>query len=158
MNKTSRKNWWRKVSPTQSMINSSRPRGKNDVANLSPDRVSLHASKPEDYDMADTIVNQTEELGRLERAAEESTRPEDIPVVAKRSKHHRHAAVSKFWFVPYLVAGAVLGLGAFVNEWQESWFSPQTAARIHRYLVGGLGAACLLAAARAVDIYAINRL
>jgi small-conductance mechanosensitive channel len=108
--------------------------------------------------MPETIQQQTEELERLERAAEESNRPEDIPSAAARPHAAVEARVSKLWFLSYFAVGAVLGAAIFLLDWQGDIFRPQTAARIHRYLLGTMGVLGLIAGAKAVDVYAISRL
>ncbi|MEY2410364.1 MAG: hypothetical protein QOF48_3034 [Verrucomicrobiota bacterium] len=108
--------------------------------------------------MPDSTEQQTQELKRLERAAEESNRPEDIPAAAATSQRTPTPSASKFWFVPYVAIGAVLGIALFFLDWQSSLFQPQTAARIHRYILGAFGVLILLTAARAIRIYAISRL
>ncbi len=108
--------------------------------------------------MAEPVQQQTEELQRLERAAEESTRPEDIPIVAARPQPAAAAGTSHFWFVWYLLAAAVFGAGLAFLDWKDSFFAPQTAVRIHRYLFGAIGIVSLLAGARALNVYALGRL
>lgn len=104
-----------------------------------------------------SLDKQVQELERLEKAAETTERPEQIRQVAA----HRAGWVrphSKFWFVPHLIAGALLGAGLFLLDWQESFFSVATTAKIHRYLTGGLGIVALLAGAKGLDIYGLGRL
>ena len=109
--------------------------------------------------MPETVEQQTEELGRLERAAEVSGRPEDISHVAARRDPDVQERTSKLWFLSYVAILAVLGLGIFLLDWQNSIFRPETAARIHRwYLLGAMGVVGLLGGAKAVDVYAISRL
>jgi len=110
--------------------------------------------------MVEPVEQQTEELQRLERAAEESHRPEDIPASAARANRRaaRHTSSSWSGFVSYFVVAAVIGLGLFLLDWQDTLFRPTTESRIHRYLVGALSVVGLLAGAKAVDVYAISRL
>src|SRR6185436_1318748 len=109
--------------------------------------------------MPEVVEHQTQELERLERAAEDNPRPEAIgAAAAKPPSTPEEERTAKAWFLPYLIVGAILGAAIFFLDWQDSIFRPLTAERIHRYLLGGMGVVVLLAAAKALDIYVIGRL
>ena len=108
--------------------------------------------------MANQAHPEVRELEKLERAAEETTEPEQIEQTAARVEAEAHSKTSKAWFVPYLIAAGVLGGGIFLLDWQQSLLRASTAEKVHRYLVGGLGIVVILTVARAAEIYAIGRL
>jgi small-conductance mechanosensitive channel len=105
--------------------------------------------------MGDEKIEQSRELEKLEQAAQETTEPEEIQKVAQSQPP---PPVSPAWVVPYLIVASVLGLGLVLLDWQTDRFAPTLAEKFHRYLVGGLSIVLLLAAARAVEVYAIARL
>src|SRR5262245_50231332 len=102
-------------------------------------------------------MRQANEIDRLERAAEEADEPAQIEQTAAQPKADRRPKASKVWFVPYLVVGAILGAAIFLLDWKESLLRPSTAEKVHRYLVGALAIAIVFGSARAVEIYAIER-
>jgi small-conductance mechanosensitive channel len=105
--------------------------------------------------MGEEKLEQTKELEKLEQAAEQTTEPEDIQKVAESQPTPR---VSPAWLIPYVIIAAVLGLGLLLLSWQLERLAPSMAQKIHRYLLGGLSVVLVLAAARAVELYAIARL
>lgn len=105
--------------------------------------------------MGEEKVEQSKELEKLEQAAQQTTEPEEIKKVAHSQPP---PPVSPAWVVPYLIIAAVLGLGLVLLDWQTDRFAPSLTQKIHRYLAGGLSIVLLLAAARAVEVYAIARL
>ena len=62
-----------------------------------------------------------------------------------------------FWFVPYLIAAAIIGAGILFVDWKPSLFGETLADKIHRYLLGGLGITGVLAFEKALEVYAIAR-
>jgi hypothetical protein len=108
--------------------------------------------------MADSIQKQLKELERLEQAAENAEQPQEIQQEATSPEPETAARASNLWFVPYLIAAAVLGGAIFLLDWKESLLRPATAEKVHRYLIGALSIAGLLTAAKAVDVYAVRRL
>lgn len=108
--------------------------------------------------MDENVHEQVNELEKLERAAEESSEPEQIHREAGRPKTENEAKAPKYWFVPYLVAAAVLGGLILFVDWQQSILRPEVAAKVYRYLLGALAIVGVLALARAVEVYAIGRL
>jgi small-conductance mechanosensitive channel len=108
-------------------------------------------------DFQGVIMRQAKELDRLERAAEEADEPAQIQQTAAHAQPDKPKGRSKAWFVPYLIAIAVLGGVIFFLDWKQSLFRPSTAEKVHRYLVGALAIAIILGVARALEIYAIER-
>jgi len=98
------------------------------------------------------------ELEKLEKAAEQTSEPQEIQQRADQSKNGPAEKIPPFWFVPYLAAAGVLGGGLLLLDWKESLFRPSLAERIHRYLPGGFGVVGVLAIARGIEVYAIARL
>src|SRR5256714_4742752 len=103
-------------------------------------------------------VGQKKELEKLERAAESADEPEKIEQKAAQPEKDPPAKTSPFWFVPYVTAAAVLGAGILLLDWKPDLLHPSLAAKIHRYLLGALGIAAVLAVERAAELYAIARL
>jgi hypothetical protein len=98
--------------------------------------------------MAEAVQEQTKELERLEQAAEEASRPEEIRRNAARQHPSAVPKNSKIWFVSYLAVAAVFGAAIFLLDCKESLFSTPTREKIHRYLLGALGIVGLLTAAK----------
>jgi len=108
--------------------------------------------------MAEAVQEQTKELERLEQAAEEASRPEEIQRNAARQHPPDVPKNFKIWFVSYLAVAAVLGAAIFLLDWKESLFSTLTREKIHRYLLGALGIVALLTAAKVMEVFVISRL
>src|SRR5438067_7540858 len=97
------------------------------------------------------------ELEKLEKAAEQAVDAEEIQQKAEGPQNETAPKTPPFWFVPYLIAAAVFGLGIFLLDWKESVFLPSVALKIHRYLLGALGVVGVLAFAKGLQFYAIDR-
>src|SRR5688572_5339021 len=108
--------------------------------------------------MGEEVQAEVKELEKLEQAAEETSAPEEIQERAARPEVSAPAKGSPLWFVPYLVLLGILVGAIFLLDWQRAWFRPATVEKIHRYLLGGIGIAIVLAVARALEVYAIGRL
>jgi small-conductance mechanosensitive channel len=101
---------------------------------------------------------ETEQLEKLEKAAQETDHPEAIQAKAESSAASKHSGTSFFWFIPYLLAAIVAGVGLIYLEWDNGrTLRLAVETKIHRYLLGALGVAGVLAVARALQVYAIAR-
>jgi small-conductance mechanosensitive channel len=103
-------------------------------------------------------AGQKKELEKLERAAQSADEPDKIQQKAAQPEKDLPDKFSPFWFVPYLAAAAIAGAGILLLDWKPSLLQPSLAVKIHRYLLGALGIAAVLAVERALEVYAIARL
>jgi len=103
-------------------------------------------------------AHEQKSLARLEEVAEKGDAPEEIREKAAHPQPEPAAKVPPFWFVPYLIAAAVVGGAFLLLDWQPQWFGAVWTEKIQRYLLGAVGITVALAAAKAVDLYAIARL
>jgi small-conductance mechanosensitive channel len=99
------------------------------------------------------IVEQTRNLDRLEQAAQDS---QNASIPARRWE--QPAKVKPSWFVPYLAALTMVGVGLLVLEFVPNLLAPSTALKVSRYLFGAGAILILLTLTRASEIYAIGRL
>src|SRR4051812_11160103 len=102
-------------------------------------------------------LQEKQELDKLEKAAEDSSEPEQIQQRAASPHLEPAEKVPPFWFVPYLVAAAICGVLLLLLVWNPNLFSASLAAKIQRYLVGGLAIAAILAVGRGIEVYVIAR-
>ena len=103
-------------------------------------------------------VEEQEKLKRLEEAAETTPVPEEIRARAQQGEDLKRDKPSPFWFIPYVVAAAVLGGGILYLDWSPTWLADSWNTKLHRYFFGALAAVTVLAAMRAVEIYIIARI
>ncbi|HTI70303.1 MAG TPA: mechanosensitive ion channel domain-containing protein [Candidatus Limnocylindria bacterium] len=102
-------------------------------------------------------LRQSQTLKRLEQAAANYSRPDDFlanPTALLAASKPK----SGWWFIPYLAALGVLVAIRFVLDWAPLGLSPGTLLRIHAYLVAGTSVVSILAGAKAIDFYVINRI
>jgi small-conductance mechanosensitive channel len=97
-------------------------------------------------------------LNKLELAAEETGAPEEIERQAEKDESKQQSARARFWFVPYLIAAALIGGIIFLGEWKPGLIGAAWGAKIRRYSFGGLVIVFVLAAMRALEIYILERL
>jgi small-conductance mechanosensitive channel len=103
------------------------------------------------------IKGQVESLQNLEEAAAESADPKVIE--AKVSAPAAVAGVkARRWFLPYVILALIVGGALLLLDWQEESMKASLVARIRRYLVGAAGLTSVLAVAKAVEIYFLDRL
>jgi small-conductance mechanosensitive channel len=108
--------------------------------------------------MGEQVQQEVEELEKLEEAAEEASEPEQIEQRAAQPETRTAPKTSVLWFLPYLIAAALLGGAILLLDWQRWWFAASTTEKIQRYLLGALGIVGLLGISKAVEVYAIGRL
>lgn len=103
------------------------------------------------------IKGQVESLQNLEEAAvaTESANPREIEATA--TKPELRARISGWWFLPYLMAGLVVGISLLALDWQSS-LRDALAERLRRYLLGAAGLVVVLVVAKGIDVYVIDRL
>jgi small-conductance mechanosensitive channel len=105
----------------------------------------------------DELKSQAETLQNLEEAAAETTDPKQIEQKAT-APSAKAGSASRWWFVPYLVLGLIVGGGLLLREWRDGTMKASFAEKLRRYLLGAGGLVVVLAAARAIEIYLIARL
>src|SRR5437868_643677 len=111
--------------------------------------------------MAEALQEQSEELESLEQAALETPEPEQIEEKVEQCKleaHPKPAAQDKAWFISYATVAVALGAAILLLQWRQLWFTASVAAKIHRYLLGGLAITVLLGISRTIEVYALGRL
>ena len=108
--------------------------------------------------MAQESVQQKKELEKLEKAAEQVSEPKHIEQQA--SKEEAKPPGNPFWFIPYLLAAVIAGAALLLLDWSPDFLhlSATLGDKIRRYVVGALGVIAVLAAARGVEVYLIERL
>src|SRR4051812_2065479 len=62
-------------------------------------------------------IQEKQQLEKLEHVAEGASEPEEIEQQARQTPPTPRAKAPAFWFVPHLVAAAVLGAGILLLEW-----------------------------------------
>ena len=97
------------------------------------------------------------EMQRLEEAADETERPEEIQKNAG-SEEKPALKPSSFWFVPYLIAAAVAGAGLILLEWDKLPLNASTGLKTQRYLLGAMGIIVVLGLAKALHVFVIARM
>ena len=107
--------------------------------------------------MSQEMEARAKEMQRLEEAAAETERPAEIQKKAG-SDEKPASKPSSFWFVPYLIAAAVVGAGLLLVEWDKLRLNTSTALKIHRYLLGAIGVIVVLGLAKALHVFAIARM
>ena len=104
---------------------------------------------------------QSDQLSRLERAAQEADDPRVMEKEARRPKEKFSFQVHKpelLWLAGF--AGTILllfGLQTLMN-WKGDVFEPGVQARIHNYLKGATLVFMMLTIAKAIEIFAISRI
>jgi small-conductance mechanosensitive channel len=108
--------------------------------------------------VAQESVQQKKELEKLEKAAEKTSEPRRIEQQA--SKEETKPQGNTFWFIPYALAAAAAGASLLLLNWNPDFvhLSATLSDQIRRYVTGALGVIGVLAAARAVEVYLIERL
>jgi small-conductance mechanosensitive channel len=97
-----------------------------------------------------------EQLQKLERVAEVADAPEDI---RRRSAHKIEPPVrSPFWFVPYLICFGSVGTAIWFLYNRPGLFNPELTVKTERYLWGAFAVLGVLALARGIEVYAVERL
>ena len=106
-------------------------------------------------------VKETEQLARLERIAQRTENPKVIEKQAERPQEKFQFQINKtevWWLIGFALAAALFfGLQMLLN-YKASLFEPQLQARVHHYLKGGTLIFLMLAAAKAIEIFAIGRI
>jgi len=106
----------------------------------------------------DEIKGQVESLQNLEEAAVASQSADPKEIEAKATQPDLRAqAVSTWWFVPYVVAALVVGIALLALDWQ-TFLRDSLTQKVRRYLFGAAGLIVVLAVAKAIDVYLIQRL
>src|SRR6476646_10076755 len=106
----------------------------------------------------DEIKGQVESLQKLEEAAVVSQSADPKEIEAKATQPDLRAqAVSTWWFVPYVVAALVVGIALLALDWQ-TFLRDSLTQKVRRYLFGAAGLIVVLAVAKAIDVYLIQRL
>ena len=104
-------------------------------------------------------LGQKKELEKLEKAAEQTSDPEEIE--QKAEEQPRPAPAEKkslYWFVPHALVAAMAGMGILVLDWKPTLFQPSLVDKLDRYLLGILGVVGVLVVGRIVELYLIARL
>jgi|ERR1043166_3743497 small-conductance mechanosensitive channel len=107
----------------------------------------------------DELIEETEEISRLEQAAQKS----DDPIAMQReaeaeTKRPLFAREDKLWLG---IFGGLLALSLGVQwllHWKSDWLSAAAADRAHNYLRGSALIVLVLTGARIIEILLINRL
>ncbi|HEX2829799.1 MAG TPA: mechanosensitive ion channel family protein [Burkholderiales bacterium] len=112
--------------------------------------------------MAQESLHETRTLRTLERAAAKTTEPEHEPerIAHEASEVHEERRAGIAWTLPYLLAALAAVAALAILEWDPPFFHLDALAseKAQRYISGALGIAIVLAIARAVEIYWIERL
>src|SRR6185503_3864602 len=102
---------------------------------------------------------QTQTLARLEQVAQEcaaSKEAHEQPREARKGEGERRWP-PKWWFVPYLIGLAILGVALLILDWSPTLFGPSTSIKLRRYLLGAIGITVVLGLTPAVDLYGVGR-
>ena len=100
-----------------------------------------------------TREKEAAELKRLERAGEKVSEPGEI----EREAEQEHFPSAR-WVLPYVFAGAGIGLILFLFQWNNFGLREGTVVKIHRYLSGAFAVVGVMMVAKGVDVYAISRM
>jgi len=100
----------------------------------------------------------SQEMQRLEQAAEGTAHPEEIRSKAANPEPPPAGGSSPWWFVPYLAVAIVFGGGLLLLDWEQLPLRPALAANLRRYLLGGIGIVAVLTLAKALHVFAIARM
>jgi small-conductance mechanosensitive channel len=103
------------------------------------------------------LKSQTESLQNLEEAAIETNDPRQIEEKAAHPSAKKKST-RPWWLVPYLIAALVVGGGLILLQWQSGALKDSLVQRIARYLYGAAGLIAVLALAKTVEVYLIDRL
>ena len=108
--------------------------------------------------MAQESVQEKKELEKLEKAAAEASQPQHIQQAAARAE--TTTPRKPFWFILYLLAAAIAGTALLLLDWNPDFLhlSATFSDKIRRYVMGALTVIAVLAAARGVEVYLIDRL
>ena len=102
-------------------------------------------------------VLEKKQLEKLENAAEQARDPEEIKEKALHPRQVTAPKPPRWWFVPYVVVAAILGVTLLALQWKSSLFNPALTTKIHRYLLGALTVVAVLAIGRALEVYVLAR-
>ena len=112
--------------------------------------------------MAQESLHEKEQLETLEQAAAQTEQPEHSPErIAREATEVRKERRAGFaWALPYFIAAIVGAIALAVLEWNPPLIhlSALGTEKAQRYSAGVLGVAIVLAIARGVEIYWIERL
>jgi small-conductance mechanosensitive channel len=105
------------------------------------------------------IKGQVESLENLEEAAvaSQSSDPREIEAKATQPELRTRTASSAWWFLPYVIGALVVGFALLALDWQP-WLRDSLTQKVRRYLFGAAGLIVVLAIAKALDVYLIQRL
>ena len=111
--------------------------------------------------MAQESLNEKKQLEVLEEAAQHAHDPEQPhEIERKASEVHDERRARLAWALPYAGAAAVAALLLLLLEWDPQFLhlGGTLILKAQRYVVGALGIVAVLAIARGVEVYWIERL
>jgi small-conductance mechanosensitive channel len=106
-------------------------------------------------------AKETEQLSRLERAAQQTADPHAIQQKAARptEKVRFHVAKADWIWLAVLAGAALLLFGVqALFDWKADRINPNLQERIHNYLKGGMLVFVMLAVAKAIEIFGLGRI
>lgn len=112
--------------------------------------------------MAQTL-EQTKELKKLEKAAERTAESQEVcepeRIEQEAAQEESEPARQPLWFVPYAIAALVIAAAIVALQQYPDLlpFASTTLDELQRYCLGALGVTVVLAIARGVDVYVIER-
>jgi small-conductance mechanosensitive channel len=105
----------------------------------------------------DELKSQTESLQTLEEAATEASDPRQIEQKAA-DPTLKAKSTRPTWLAPYAVCALIVGGGLLLLEWHGLTLKDSLADKLRRYLFGAAALIGVLAVAKTIEVYLIERL
>src|SRR5687768_6649534 len=105
----------------------------------------------------DELKAQSETLQNLEEAAAETADPRQIEQKATSPEFRGRGG--SFWsFVSYLILAVIVGAALVLLDWREATMKAGLVERLRRYLLGAAALIAVLAVAKMIEVYLLDRL